>query len=255
MARESSLLTGHTAPDEGVGENAVKRQSVTRESVQEWALSLGFDLLGVAPAAEFPAVPGWTRSVIVLGMAALDPAFDMELYVELEGSRRWSKWAYERLAAGAARLALAMGGQGHRAQPLTYEDSLALIDLKVAAVRAGLGVRGLNNLVVTRRFGPRVRFGAVFSGLHLPAGEPRQDYYCVSCSLCLAACPTGALTPGGFDRSRCIAEFAPDASMAARQERMLRFPTPHTRLQCAACIDACPIGKKVPARFWGADPV
>jgi epoxyqueuosine reductase QueG len=114
-------------------------------------------------------------------------------------------------------------------------------------------VRGLNNLVLTRRFGPRVRFGAVFTDLDLPAGQPRQDYYCASCSLCLAACPTGALGPAGFDRARCIGEFEPDAAMARLQREMLEFPTPHTRTQCAECIIACPIGAGLPTRFWGLD--
>jgi epoxyqueuosine reductase QueG len=218
------------------------------------AAALGFPLVGVAPPDEFPGVPPWTRSIVVVVMPALDRAFDLELYIEEAGERRWSKWAYERLVAGAARLALLLRDEGHRAEPLTYEDSLAVLDLKVAAVRAGLGVWGLNNLVLTRRYGPRVRLGAVFTDLLLPPGRPLADYYCVSCSLCIAACPTGALGPAGFDRSRCIGEFAPDARMAALQREMLEFPTPHSRVQCAACIDACPIGKRLPLRSWALDP-
>jgi epoxyqueuosine reductase QueG len=224
-----------------------------KDDLRTQARDLGFDLLGIAPGDEFPNVPAWTRAIIVLGMATLDPAFDLELYIEEEGQQRFSKWAYERLAGGAARLALALVVQGHRAQPLTYEDSLSLLDLKAAAVRAGLGVRGLNNLVLTRRFGPRVRFGAVFTDLDLPADQPHQDYYCVSCSQCLVACPTGALSPAGFDRARCIGEFEPDAAMARLQREMLDFPTPHTRTQCAECIAACPIGARLPTRFWGLD--
>jgi epoxyqueuosine reductase QueG len=227
---------------------------MTKDSLQAQAHSLGFDLFGVAPAAEFPTVPPWARSVLVLGLAALDRALDLELYLEAEGERRWSKWAYERLAAGAARLALALAAEGHRAQPLTYEDSLSLLDLKAAAVRAGLGVRGLNTLVLTRHYGPRLRLGALFTDLELPADEPLHDYYCVSCSLCIDACPTGALGPDGLDRSRCLAEFEPDAAMAALQKERLEFPTPHTCYQCAACIDACPIGRRLPTRFWGLDP-
>jgi epoxyqueuosine reductase len=224
------------------------------ENLEALGRQFGFDLLGIAPAAEFPHVPGWSRSVIVLGTAALDPALDLELYVELEGQRQWSKWAYERIVAGAGRLAQALGGLGHRAEPLTFEDSLALLDLKAAAVRAGLGVIGLNTLVLTRRFGPRVRLGAIFTDVPLPAGRPLQDYFCASCSLCIAACPTAAMGPHGLDRSRCIAEFAPDAAMCKLQSQLLRFPTPYTRLQCARCIDACPIGRRLPLRFWGLDP-
>ena len=227
---------------------------MTKEELRTQARALGFDPMGVAPADEFPNVPQWAQSVIVLGLAALDRALDLELYIEEDGEQRWSKWAYECLVAGAARLALALVAEGYRAQPLTYEDSLALLDLKVAAVRAGLGVWGLNNLVLTRHLGPRLRFGAVFTDLHLPPDQPLHDYYCVSCSLCIAACPTAALSPSGFDRSRCIAEFQPDAAMAQLQKEMLDFPTPHTRIQCAACIAACPVGERLPTRFWGLDP-
>ena len=226
---------------------------MTKDELRRQAQGLGFEVFGVAPGGEFPGVPAWSRSVVVLGMPALDPALDLELYVE-EGDRRWwSKWAYERLAAGAARLALLLAGEGHRAQPLTYEDSLAVLDLKAAAVRAGLGVRGLNTLVITRRYGPRVRLGALFTDLELEPDQPVVDYYCVSCTLCLAACPTGALGLDGLDRSRCIAEFEPDAAMVELQKRLCQFPTPHTRLQCAACVTSCPVGKRVATRFWGFD--
>jgi epoxyqueuosine reductase QueG len=228
---------------------------LTLDEVKDEAHHLGFDLCGVAPAGDFPGVPAWARSVVVLGMAALDAAWDLEMYVEEAGTRRWSKWAYERLAGGAARLALWLLEAGWRAQGLTYEDSLAILDLKAAAIRAGLGVRGPNTLVINRRFGPRVRWGAVWTDLPLPPGERLLDYYCVSCTLCLAACPTGALGPRGLDRGRCIAEFAPNGALAELQKKLLRFPTPHTRLQCAACITACPVGKRLPTRFWGLDPV
>ncbi|MBN1659055.1 MAG: epoxyqueuosine reductase [Anaerolineae bacterium] len=221
-----------------------------RRDLEDRAQALGFDLFGVAPACEFPHLPAWAVSVIVLGMPALDPAFDLELYIDEAGEQRWSKWAYERLSAGAARLALALVEAGHRAIPLTYEDSLSLLDLKVAAGRAGLGVRGPNNLVITRRFGPRVRFGAVLTALPLLPDTPLNDYYCVCCTRCITACPTAALSPAGFDRARCIAEFAPGPEIAAWQRQIDPRPTPHTRRQCTACIDACPIGKKLPTRFW-----
>jgi epoxyqueuosine reductase QueG len=227
---------------------------MNRDELLSQAMDLGFDLLGIAPNDEFPTVPPWTRSVVVLGMAALDPFLDVELYAEFEGRKRWSKWAYERLTAGAARLALRLVADGHSAQPLTYENSLALLDLKAAAVRAGLGVRGLNDLVITRRYGPRLHFGAVFTDLLLPADKPLCDYYCVGCSQCITACPTGALGPSGLDRTRCIGEFAPNAAMASLQGQMLEFPTRHTLVQCAECVNACPIGKRRTIRFWGLDP-
>ncbi len=42
--------------------------------------------------------------------------------------------------------------------------------------------------------------------------------------------------------------------LAALQRELLEFPTSHTRFQCAACSAACPVGKRLPACFWGLDP-
>ena len=148
------------------------------------------------------------------------------------------------------RLAEDLRAGGLRAQALTFEDSLALVDLKRAAAEAGLGVLGRNNLVVTRRYGPRVRFGAVFVDADWPADGPLTDYFCPSCTLCRNGCPTGALGPGGFDRSRCIAEYNPTAEMIELQERLEPRPTPCTRQQCTGCITACPIGSRLAVRFY-----
>lgn len=213
------------------------------------ALETGFDLVGILD----PAVangPSWTRSVLVLGYATLDEAYDCNVYVEVRGGRRWSKLAYEVLVARAARLALALRDRGARAVPLTYEDSAALINLRRAATVAGLGVIGKNELLITRDFGPRVRLGAVFTDLELAFDHPLREYYCSSCTRCWAACPTEALGPNGLDRSRCLAEFEPSPQMLARQKRQWRQLTPFARLQCCDCITSCPIGRDVARPFW-----
>ncbi len=46
--------------------------------------SADLDLLGVAPGGEFPAVPPWARSVVVLGMTTLDRAFDHHMSVNVD---------------------------------------------------------------------------------------------------------------------------------------------------------------------------
>ena len=109
-----------------------------------------------------------------------------------------------------------------RAQPLAFEGSAKLIDLRAAAVAAGLGVLGLNGLVLDREFGPRMRWTALFLEILLPPGRPVADYYCASCTICWARCPTSALGPNGLDRSRCIAEFAPSKEMMRLQRNLVR---------------------------------
>jgi len=212
-------------------------------TVKDWARQLGCDKVGMTTPEAFH-LPPWTRSLIVLGQATLDEAWDYEIYIAYDGRVLWSKPIYERMVALAGRLALAIVQAGFPAEPLTFEDSISLMDLKRAAVQAGLGVMGLNGLVVTREYGPRIRFGAVYTAAPLQPDAPLHDYYCSSCTLCWGACPDAALGPAGLDRSRCRAEFDPTPEMARLQEREGKRPSPAARLQCNRCMTSCPIGKE-----------
>ena len=221
-------------------------------TTKQLALDAGFDLVGMLdPSATHG--PAWARSVLVLGYATIDEAYDYNVYVEVRGRRRWSKLAYEVVVARSALLALALRDRGARAMPLVFENSAAIIDLRRAAVAAGLGAIGKNELVISPTFGPRIRFGAVFTDLALEFDRPLDTYPCSSCSRCWGACPSGALGPAGFDRSRCLAEFAPSPEMLAEQKRTALQLTPFTRLQCVACITSCPIGSRLAYPYWDGE--
>jgi epoxyqueuosine reductase len=227
--------------------------SLLREDALALAIGIGYDAAGIArPASE--RLPAWTHSVLVGMHATLDEAFDYEMYLEYEGRRKWYKPIYTALESLSFRLAEMLRARGLLAAALTYEDSIALVDLKAAAVEAGLGVLGRNGLVVSRRYGPRVRFGAVFTDAPWDPTGPLRDYFCPSCTRCWNACPTGALGPGGLDRSRCIAEYAPSPELAGMQERLERRPSAGTRLQCSACMTSCPIGARLPVGFYRLSP-
>jgi epoxyqueuosine reductase len=66
------------------------------------------------------------------------------------------------------------------------------------AQAAGLGWRGINGLVITPEFGPRVRLAAVFSEIeNLPVyGGDQHTWvldFCESCRRCIRDCPPGAI--------------------------------------------------------------
>jgi epoxyqueuosine reductase len=85
----------------------------------------------------------------------------------------------------------------------------ALIPKKLAAVCAGLGEYGKNNIVYVKGKGSFVRLGAYFSDLPV-----EEDYWrdpvcmlrCEGCSTCLNACPTDAIDSDRFllHAERCI---------------------------------------------------
>lgn len=71
---------------------------------------------------------------------------------------------------------------------------------KAAAVRAGLGWIGRNDLLVTPEYGPRVRLSAVLVDGDLPVAQPVTESRCPArCRLCVDACPHRVLRGGTWE--------------------------------------------------------
>ena len=79
--------------------------------------------------------------------------------------------------------------------PKRYHVERGGLYLKEAAVAAGLGCIGRNNLLVTPRFGPRVRLRAVVISEKLPPDGPSGFDPCTGCPApCIASCPRKAFS-------------------------------------------------------------
>ena len=71
-------------------------------------------------------------------------------------------------------------------------------------MRSGVGFYGKNTMVITRRHGSWVVLGTLVTTAELEPTPP-LDPGCGSCTLCIDACPTGALDePGVLDATRCL---------------------------------------------------
>jgi epoxyqueuosine reductase len=108
------------------------------------------------------------------------------------------------------------------------------------AMRAGLGLVGKNTLLIEPGHGSWLLLGAVVSTLRLeptPSRHPGGDP-CGTCTRCIDACPTDAITPFSVDASRCIAyttiehrgDIAPD----------LAASTGDWLFGCDVCQEVCP---------------
>ena len=86
-----------------------------------------------------------------------------------------------------------------------YSVDTAPIQDKVWAQRSGLGWLAKNGNVITRKYGSWVFIGEILTNLALAADVPHTNH-CGTCTRCIAACPTGAITqPYVVDTNRCIA--------------------------------------------------
>ncbi|MFX0207333.1 MAG: 4Fe-4S binding protein [Candidatus Hodarchaeota archaeon] len=144
---------------------------------------------------------------------------------------------------------------------------IADVSLRHAAEEAGLGRIGLNRLLITKKFGPRVRITGVITDAPLNPDKKLDEEICDNCGLCINACPVSAITEDGkVDVRKCAPEILkyglPGLIKFTRKwletgvgevNEMTKDPIfwelwqtsmIGTFYYCFKCITSCPIGKK-----------
>lgn len=119
-----------------------------------------------------------------------------------------------------------------------YADTGPVQD-KVWAQKAGIGWIAKNSTVITREYGSWVFLGEVLTNLELESDRPHTEH-CGTCTRCLQACPTGAITqPFVIDADRCIAYH----TIENRADELPEKIQPHLQgwvAGCDICQDVCP---------------
>jgi epoxyqueuosine reductase len=239
-------------------------------NVKEKALSLGFTSVGIAASGElsgegarlrtwlgrgYQASMGWmgasaakrsdpsrvlpgTRSVIAV---ALNYFTDVG-HERAPGRGRISRYAWgddyhdvlgKKLADLRDWLVSAYPGTEAKA----YVDTGPVMD-KAWAVRAGIGWLGKHTNVITRGKGSWVFLGEILTTLDLEPDEPALDR-CGTCTLCIAACPTGAIVePYVVDSNLCLSYLTIEHRGPVAGDVRDRYEG--WIYGCDTCQDVCP---------------
>jgi len=109
----------------------------------------------------------------------------------------------------------------------------AFFSHKHAAYLAGLGNFGVNNTLLTKAYGPRVRFTSIFTSADLPPDHLMENELCIRCMDCVKCCPVGAIDEQDYP------EGIIDKKLCAKYSEKLRdrYISP-----CGVCIKVCPVG-------------
>lgn len=111
---------------------------------------------------------------------------------------------------------------------------------KAWAVRAGLGWIGKHTNLITQDYGSWVFIGELLLNLKLEYDEDEVADHCGACTLCIDACPTGAITePYVVDSNKCISY----ATIELREPELPTHVADNLKgwlYGCDICQDVCP---------------
>ena len=252
-----------------------------KTEIRQRAAELGFDLCGIAPVGAHPELAffdTWlargfagemhylhrtaerrrdVRAVLpsAQSVIALGTTYNVDRPYSTENADR-SRAAIARYAWGDdyhaviqqrmdSLLAWLRDRCGDSFEARAYVDT-GPIQERVYAQYAGLGWIGKNTCLINDELGSWIFLSEILCNLHLDPDPPAFDQ-CGTCTLCLEACPTGALVePGVLDSTRCISYLTieqkgaiPDAHRDAVGEHAYG---------CDICQEVCPWNLTTPPR-------
>src|SRR6266496_2708578 len=193
-----------------VGIAREEQLSAERERLKEW-LARGYhgEMSWMArdpeqrtdPRKLFPEA----RSVIVVALNYYTPHQHSDSSATGKISRyAWGDDYHEVLSNKLHELLTWIKEQWPQAEGKVCVDIQPMMD-KAWAVRAGLGWLGKHSNLITQELGSWVFIGELLLNLELDYDTKEVEDHCGSCTLCIDACPTSAITePYVVDSNKCI---------------------------------------------------
>ena len=242
--------------------------------VRNYALGLGFDLVGIGPAAgggeeselfekwidrgyagemkylerglpsrkEMGRILGGARSIV---SCALNYNTENPRSTEVRGDERgwisryaWGDDYHDVMDAMLGELARYIKDVSPKdASARTYVDTGPVLE-KAHAGRSGVGWLGKNTCLINQRAGSWLFLGEVITDAELEFDAPAADR-CGACTRCIDACPTEAIVePYVLDARKCVSYLT--IELKGNIPRELREGVENNVFGCDVCQDVCP---------------
>ena len=242
--------------------------------VRNYALGLGFDLVGIGPAAGFGEESELFEKWIDRGYAgemkylerglpsrkeigrilegarsivscALNYNTENPRSTEVRGDGRgwisryaWGDDYHDVMDAMLGELARYVKDVSPKdAAARTYVDTGPVLE-KAHAGRSGVGWLGKNTCLINQRAGSWLFLGEVITDAELEFDAPAADR-CGACTRCIDACPTEAIVePYVLDARKCVSYLT--IELKGNIPRELREGVENNVFGCDVCQDVCP---------------
>jgi epoxyqueuosine reductase len=181
------------------------------------------------------------RSVIVIGIP-------MQKAIVDTAPSSYYKHLYDLvnryLDQSAERIALELNILGHEAIYVPRDGYHGIAGLREipasyfsqrhAAYLAGMGTFGDNAAIITKRYGPRIRFASVITSAEMPSPGPMKGSLCIHCKKCARACPVEAVSSKAYPQGNTKKQLCVERAAVLAEKGIS---------PCGICIQACPVGE------------
>lgn len=241
--------------------------------IKQITKDLGFDFCGISKAGfleeQAPRLENWLKNQMHGKMSYMENHFDKRLdptklvpgaksvislllnyYPEKQQDKnsevKISKYAYgtdyhivikEKLFEFLHRIEEKIG----KVEGRVFVDSAPVMD-KVWAQKGGLGWMGKHTNLINREIGSFFFIAELILDLDLEADGPIKDY-CGTCTRCIDACPTDALSAYQIDASKCISYLTIELKDNLPIPVEFKGKMDNWAFGCDICQDVCPWNK------------
>jgi reductive dehalogenase len=185
-------------------------------------------------------IPEEFKYAVVMGF---EPDYRMLKHVQTYIGGAAHDIASNRMVVTSALMSQYISIMGYNAIDCNIDDVVITVPL---ALQAGLGQLGRHGMLITPRFGPRVRLSAVLTNLPLVTDTPIDfgvTEFCNTCKKCARMCPSGSIShdertaePVNISNSRGGLKWPQNGETCLMRAARDRYP-------CSTCVSCCPYNK------------
>lgn len=120
-----------------------------------------------------------------------------------------------------------------------FVDNGPLSD-RYLAYLSGLGFFGMNQMLISKKFGSKVFIAGIVTDCELEENSPIDESICMQCRKCISACPGGAIGENFyFDENKCVSYLTQKKGELSDEEREIIKMSGYI-WGCDICQTVCP---------------